>query len=130
MPTRSKKPCSCPGCPVLTSERWCETHAKNKFISRSYDQLRGNSTQRGYDSLWKKLRLVALRRDNYLCAHCMKFDGRPIQATDVDHIVPIAEAPERRLDLDNLQCLCKKHHDQKTYEENNAFGRSTQERVQ
>jgi 5-methylcytosine-specific restriction endonuclease McrA len=28
----------------------------------------------------------------------------------VDHIIPIVDAPELRLDLENLQSLCKKHH--------------------
>jgi len=121
MPLRSKKPCSVPGCPALVSERWCEAHTKNKFVSRSYDQLRGSSSARGYDGKWAKLRLVALRRDSYLCQECLKQD-RPTAARDVDHIKPIATHPELRLDIDNLQSLCKLHHDLKTQTEG-AFGR-------
>lgn len=37
--------------------------------------------------------------------------GRVTAATVVDHIVPVREAPDRRLDPDNLQPLCKHCHD-------------------
>lgn len=122
MPTRSKRPCSVPGCPVLTADRWCEGHATNKHIARAHDQRRGSSSARGYDAAWRKLRLVALLRDNYLCQICLK-DDRPTPARDVDHILTVAEHPELRLELDNLQSLCSTCHKKKTYEEDGAFGR-------
>jgi 5-methylcytosine-specific restriction protein A len=34
-------------------------------------------------------------------------------ATDVDHVIPLAEGGER-YDWDNLASLCKQHHDEKT----------------
>lgn len=121
MAIRCKKMCAVAGCGKLTLERWCDQHAKNPYVARPYDQLRGSSAERGYDNEWRKLRLVALRRDNYLCLECLK-DDRPTPAIDVDHIIPISEAPERRLDLDNLQSLCKYHHRLKTQKETNWSG--------
>jgi len=38
-------------------------------------------------------------------------------ADEVDHIVPIAEAPHRRYDVTNIQSLCREHHRQKTNED-------------
>lgn len=116
MAIRCKKLCAVPGCGKLTLGRWCELHTKSKYVARPYDQLRGSSSARGYDGDWQKLRLVALRRDNFLCLECLKSD-RPTPARDVDHIIPISESPELRLELDNLQSLCKKHHDIKTRKE-------------
>lgn len=123
MPMRSRRPCGVPGCPALTSERWCAEHAKNRFVSRSHDAFRGSSTQRGYDGEWRKIRLIALRRDQYLCQQCLKSD-RPTSATEVDHIISINKAPELRLDLDNLASICGPCHKEKTNREDGGFGRA------
>jgi 5-methylcytosine-specific restriction enzyme A len=40
--------------------------------------------------------------------------GRFTPAAVVDHIVPIAQAPELRLNLANLRSLCKRCHDAHT----------------
>jgi 5-methylcytosine-specific restriction enzyme A len=61
---------------------------------------------------WRYLRGVKLD-NNPKCEwpNC----GRP--ATEVDHIVTVAEAPERRYDYFNLQSLCGPHHTEKTAED-------------
>jgi 5-methylcytosine-specific restriction protein A len=122
MAQRSKKICALGGCQNRTMTRWCDEHTKTTSVARSYDLRRGNSTQRGYDASWVKLRLVALRRDQYLCQECLR-NGRPTQARDVDHVIPIAVAPERRLDLTNLESLCSTCHKIKTFKEDGCFGR-------
>lgn len=127
MPVRSKRPCSVPGCPRLTDERWCEEHTKNKNVARPYDLNRGNSAERGYDNDWRKLRIVALKRDHYLCQRCLKED-KLVAATDVDHIVPLADGGER-LDLDNLCSLCKACHSRKTAMEDGGLGRKKKARL-
>lgn len=55
-----------------------------------------SSSSRGYGPRWRKLRLVILRRDKYLC-QCAECAKRlvPLPATEVNHKVPKAEA--RRL---------------------------------
>jgi hypothetical protein len=55
---------------------------------------------------WRWARLQQLRREP-ACRIC----GEP--ATAVDHIVPIAEGGAD-LDADNLQSLCRRHHNTKT----------------
>lgn len=53
----------------------------------------------------------------------MRFN-QVVPATVVDHIIPIAEAPERRLDPSNLQSLCKPCHDRIKQREDHALRRA------
>ena len=62
-------------------------------------------------SAWRKIRVLALQRDNYLCQHCLKKGVLKI-ATEVHHIRPIADYPESALDLDNLISLCWPCHEE------------------
>lgn len=100
------KPCSAPCCPVLVAKGRCEAHTKRRW--QAQDERRGTAHARGYDAQWRKLRLWFLQR-NPLCADCRKH-GYVTAAYEVHHIVPIAQAPERRLDPDNLASLCKPCH--------------------
>lgn len=59
---------------------------------------------------WRKLRLQQLNREP-LCAYCLKFDERYTQATVVDHVTPHHGDTELMYSNDNLQSLCKFHHD-------------------
>jgi 5-methylcytosine-specific restriction protein A len=93
---------------------------KHAYDKRAADKLRGNSTERGYDAIWRRLRAWFLRR-NPRCEHHLK-QGISRKATVVDHIKPIAEAPELRLDPSNLRALCKPCHDRRTALEQ-GFGR-------
>ena len=78
--------------------------------AQDYDRFRGNSRARGYDSRWERVRLQHLM-DEPLCRHCAERDDWVVVAADVvDHIIPIAVAPERRLDDSNLQSLCHSCH--------------------
>jgi 5-methylcytosine-specific restriction endonuclease McrA len=81
---------------------------------KRYDEVRGKTTERGYGADWRRLRDWHLRR-NPLCRLCL-LDDRVVAASDVDHIVAVTLAPERRLDPDNLQSLCHPHHMQKEAE--------------
>jgi len=73
---------------------------------------RAPAWKRGYDDKWYKL------RQWHISQHPMCIvPGCNRAADEVDHIVPISEAPERRLDATNLQSLCKSHHVLKTWEE-------------
>lgn len=59
---------------------------------------------------WRRLRRIALQRDHYLCQKCL--DKKRIKkATEVHHIKPIKDNPEKALDLENLQSLCKDCHE-------------------
>lgn len=118
MPAKPKRPCSSPGCPELTTERFCELHKQKAY---DYDRYRGTSTERGYDSRWRKARKIFLSR-NPLCVEC-KGEGKLIEATVVDHITPHKGDKIKFWDQRNWQPLCKRHHDRKTATEDGGFGR-------
>ena len=105
MPRKSKRPCSHPGCPNLTDGKYCEEH-------KPLHPDRPSAESRGYNSKWRKVRAAYLRK-HPLCVFCLR-DGRYVQATVVDHIIPHRNRPELMWDESNFQALCKPCHDRKT----------------
>jgi 5-methylcytosine-specific restriction protein A len=71
--------------------------------------VRQSASQRGYDATWRKLRRTQLAQEP-LCRYCTQ-QGYTVTAEVVDHIAPVRERPDLRLDPDNLQSLCKECHD-------------------
>lgn len=70
---------------------------------------RASAPERGYDAAWAKL------RNTYIARHPMcQFTGCQQPGEIVDHIKPIVTHPHLRLDMDNLQTLCRSHHGVKT----------------
>ena len=65
---------------------------------------------------WRKTREQVLRRDHYECLQC-KAEGKLTinqqQSLEVDHILELYTYPELAYDMDNLQTLCKYHHNKK-----------------
>jgi 5-methylcytosine-specific restriction protein A len=87
--------------------------SRNKsYINLSTAQGR-NRFYNSYE--WLSIRRAVLNLHPY-CVECLKENIKTV-ATEVDHIIPLRDAPERCLDFNNLQALCKKHHSQKTYNE-------------
>jgi 5-methylcytosine-specific restriction protein A len=117
MPLRPKKPCAHPGCPNLTLGKYCDKHKKN---SHKYDEFRGTAAQRGYDSRWRKARLLFLREHPF-CVYCER-KGKLIPAQIVDHIVPHKGDFSLFWDEKNWQPLCASCHSRKTVEEDGGFG--------
>ena len=68
-----------------------------------------SSTERGYDSRWRKARNHFLSL-HQLCEMC-KADGRANAAQVVDHRVPHRGDQTLFWDESNWQALCKQHHD-------------------
>lgn len=65
---------------------------------------------------WRKTRQLALVRDHFECVHCKKEGKLTLnqqQSLEVDHIIPLEENPELAYELNNLQSLCKYHHNLK-----------------
>lgn len=60
---------------------------------------------------WRRLRVLALQRDHYLCQACLR-QKKITPATEVHHVQPITEHPELALCLDNLESLCWDCHEQ------------------
>lgn len=117
MPLKPLRPCNQIGCNALTREGYCEAH---KQQASDYDRYRGSSSQRGYDSKWRKARLAYLQ-SHPLCVECEK-EGRVEPATVVDHIKPHRGDKKLFWDKNNWQPLCERHHDIKTAREDGGFG--------
>lgn len=113
MPTKAKRGCSYPGCTALvaTGSR-CPQHQRQADQQRNQqiDAKRGTPAQRGYDSRWRRIRMMQLRQ-HPLCVECAR-QGLTVPATDVDHIQPLAEGGTHA--FDNLQSLCHSCHSKKT----------------
>ena len=116
MPRRAAKPCAQPGCPALVrGETRCEKHARERATryARQDRRQRGSARERGYDTLWEKVRAQHLASEP-LCRACST-EGRTTPAQDVDHIVPFDGLHDPlRLDPENLQSLCRPCHNAKT----------------
>ena len=78
-----------------------------------------------YDEKCRNARYKKWRRrifaKNPLCVKC-KERGLTVSGTDLDHIVPLVKAPERVMDEENVQVLCKECHQAKTAQENRQEG--------
>lgn len=111
MPRKAKIPCNHKGCPTLIESgtgNYCEEHRKLK--NTIYNKTRDDkdiiaiySTSR-----WKRIRKLALVRDNGLCQHCQQAN-----AEMVDHIHEIKDGGDP-YDLSNLESLCNRCHAVKT----------------
>jgi 5-methylcytosine-specific restriction protein A len=103
------RPCATPMCPALVTRGHCERHAKERH--RQIDRNRESPKQRGYDVAWRKVRNAKLDASPFceMRTHC-----RAAVATEVHHIIPIAERPDLRLTWSNLQSACKACHSAET----------------
>lgn len=117
------RPCRHYGCPNIVKSRsqqgYCDDHANERTGWSKRQQVKGNTTERGYGHAWRKLRAQVLERDGYLCQSCRTKD-RITPATDVDHIINKASGGTD--DPDNLQSLCSSCHKQKTANEGKQNG--------
>lgn len=113
MPARIPKACRKQGCNKVTTDSsgYCDDH---KSCGWQRHQNGKTSSQRGYGSKWRKLRVVVLGRDKHLCQECLK-RGLYVTASTVDHITPKAHGGGD--DLSNLQSLCYSCHKAKTARE-------------
>lgn len=86
--------------------RWAPKPFQSK--TRMNERRRGSASERGYDGEWQKLQKW-YRKEHPFCEECER-RGYLEPMVYVDHMVPIADAPERRLDKTNLQSLCASCH--------------------
>jgi 5-methylcytosine-specific restriction protein A len=112
------KPCSYPGCPNLTQERYCAEHKQAE--ARRYDQRRGSAAQRGYGRDWQRYR-VSFLAEHPWCVECLK-QGIHTVATIVDHVKPHKGDMVLFWDVNNHQSLCEHCHNVKTAKEDGGFG--------
>ena len=110
---RAPRVCPVIGCPnlVVAPARYCDMHQREQ--RQRVDAGRPSAAERGYDAEWQKTRkefLVMHPR----CTECGQ------QATEVDHIVPIADGGTN--EWTNLRAMCKRDHSQRTAREGGGFG--------
>jgi 5-methylcytosine-specific restriction protein A len=100
----------------------CEKHKQK--TSSDYNKFRGSASKNGYDRTWEKIRLIALKRDQYICQECLEKGDRIVPANHVDHAIPFKGKDDPlRLDLSNLRSLCQPCHSRKTVKHDGGFGR-------
>ncbi|EOU2050044.1 MAG: hypothetical protein E6610_03925 [Clostridium perfringens] len=66
-------------------------------------------------SAWQKTRASMMRDCGYKCCVCSNVYPDTIvkhytEAREVHHVIPIRDCWDKRLDVDNLVCLCTEHH--------------------
>lgn len=114
MASKPLRPCSKPGCPNLTRERFCDAHrplAGRRQASAAWHAW--------YNlPVWKNdLRPAQLLREPF-CRECA-VQGKRVRAVAVDHVKPHRGSWALFVDPANHQSLCKRHHDAKTMRELN-----------
>lgn len=97
--------------------------APRKVARRPYRPAGRNSEARRlyYTAAWRRIRATHLA-GSPLCVACMR-EGRPVNATDVDHVSPHKGKHHIFYDANNLQSLCHACHSRKTATEDGGFGR-------
>jgi len=120
MPYKPPHPCNYPGCPALTTDRFCPTHRRKDRRERS--RKRKTAAQRGYGYRWQKARRAFLDEHPYCeCVECRKLTI-PKLAEVVDHIIPHKGDPGLFWDPSNWRAMAKRCHDRKTATEDGGFG--------
>ena len=76
---------------------------------RKRERFRGSRQSRGYDRDWELLRDEYFKAKKGICEECARRGYLEMGAV-VDHIEPVKDSPDKRLDRDNLQVLCNPHH--------------------
>jgi 5-methylcytosine-specific restriction enzyme A len=119
MPYRSAHPCAYQGCPDLIRGpgRYCVKHGQAE--QQQYDKQRGSAASRGYNRAWQRIRTLQLRMYP-TCADPFNTHALPVQAVDVDHIIPLRSGGTN--EQTNLQSLCHACHSRKTAKENGRWG--------
>lgn len=118
MPKKPKRPCSAPGCPKLTDERFCEEHQKE--ANRNYEKYdRDSAVRRRYGRAWKRIRdrHISLHP---LCEECKK-NGKLTPVEEVHHIIPLSRGGTHA--ADNLMSLCKSCHSKITALDGNRWNK-------
>ena len=119
MPFKPKKPCKYPGCNKLTDGRYCTEHLR--LLMNEYNKHhRNQQTQAVYISdEWQRIREEHLISYPF-CQVCKRY-GRLIRASEVHHIVPLADGGSNK--HNNLLSVCHRCHMKLHAERGELFGR-------
>lgn len=94
----------------------CKKSAENKrSVGEKNPNWKGGATSEAdkfySSSAWKEVRTAAFKRDDWTCQDCLKRGGR----LEANHIKPRSKFPDLKLELTNIETLCKKCHDGKKW---------------
>ena len=101
MPRRPGRRCHHPGCPELSDESYCPQH---RVDTREHDKDRATAAERGYGSVWQKVRARKMTRDP-LCEDCRR-KGIIREAEQVHH----KDGNSSNNKNNNLESLCVPCH--------------------
>jgi 5-methylcytosine-specific restriction protein A len=119
VPRKPKRPCSFPGCPELTDDKYCDKHKRQK--NKEYNKYqRDPESNKRYGRAWKRIRDKYIKA-HPLCEECQR-QGRLIPAEEVHHIKPLSKGGGN--EKENLMSLCKSCHSRITAESGDRWGRS------
>jgi 5-methylcytosine-specific restriction protein A len=100
-------------CPLFAEPGKSRCLAHQRAEWRDQNARRDRSLRAFYDSAeWTALRL-AYKALHPLCETCLN-EGRESLTQQIDHLVPVREAPDRALDDTNLRALCVSCHSRRT----------------
>jgi 5-methylcytosine-specific restriction protein A len=107
--------CAHPTCGTIVRDGMglrCPVHkAAAEAQRRAHDRARSTDPFRIYSTPeWRIFRALVLAAHPY-CVDCGAL------ATDVDHLIPVREAPERALDPSNVAPRCHRDHSRRTSRE-------------
>ena len=105
MPYSPAHPCAKSGCPNLTHKRFCPEHDREHWDNVHKQDKRPSPRARGYDDDWRAV------RNSYLKLHPRCELCHEHHASIVHHVESVKTAPHRRLDMTNLQAVCKACHE-------------------
>lgn len=97
---------------VVDAQRAKRKEEAKRKAQKNYNKKRNPKYTRFYNSIqWRTLSMKYTQDKGYRCEECGAI------ASEVHHIVPIQtdEGWERRLDYNNLECLCVRCHNKKHY---------------
>lgn len=101
---------------VKPPEKYCNQHKhieekKKKERNKFYDRYKRNSQAKAFynSNEWKIARRFILNRDAHLCQECLK-QGRITKADTVHHIIELNQDWSKRLEITNLESICRKCH--------------------
>ncbi|EAG3021907.1 HNH endonuclease [Listeria monocytogenes] len=108
----------------LISKQQAKQEADKRYNNKVRNRYDKDLTKFYQSTAWRKKRAEILKRDGHMCKDCLselEAGKQPSGTLDrnlhVDHIMPIREDYNRRLDSSNLQVLCQYHHNIKTRRE-------------
>lgn len=118
MPRKPKRPCSHPGCPELTGERFCPEHSRQE-VQRYERYDRDPDVKKRYGKDWQRI------RERYVAGHPLceacRDRGELTPTEEVHHILPLRDGGTH--DEHNLMALCKACHSAISAREGDRWGR-------